>query len=114
MGKETAAKNQLERPEEIETILKRKGSICKLFFPADQKGCGLPLGSLTSGRAIYPALTTGKVKPLKSNICLEGVKALQLQGTIGRANQLVARTRGSAGQISPDQKRLALPLLFTY
>lgn len=74
----------------------------------------LPLGSLTSGWAIYPALTTGKVKPLKSNICLEGVKALQLQGTIGRANQLVARTGGSAGQISPDQKHCSLPLLFTY
>lgn len=74
------------RPKKIETIFKKK------LQSADQKGCRIPLGSLTSGWAIYPALTTGKVKPLKSNICLEGVKALQLQGTIGRANQLVART----------------------
>lgn len=70
----------------------------------------LLLDFLTSGWAIFPTLTTGKVKPLKSNICLEGVKALQLQGTIGRANQLVAPTGGSAGHMSSDHKPCFLPV----
>lgn len=61
----------------------------------------LPAGLLTSVWLIPSTALPRKVKRLESNICLEGVKTPQLQGTIGRANQLVLHPR-------TDQKLCAL------
>lgn len=61
----------------------------------------LPAGLLTSVWLIPSTALPGKVKRLESNICLEGVKTPQLQGTIGRANQLTLHPR-------TDQKLCAL------